>query len=267
MPFTLSKRGLKFIQKWEGFYPKAYKDSVGVWTIGWGTITDPKLGIVVYPGQEITRDKALEWLLLELNDKIQKMNKLVKVPLKQHQADTLISFTFNAGLGNLTKSTLLRELNKGNYDAVPAQLARYRGGYIDGVYTPIKGLMNRRADEGRLWNNKDIQGVDNSPDTNAPAMPEPKEGEVLKPIIKPEVKAGAATEAITKSRTGKAGLGQMIAGGFVAMNAALINHPMLLALGIVVTLAGAYVIYRKWDDIREFAGKVLPDEMDEPKKE
>ncbi|MFY0357593.1 lysozyme, partial [Bacillus sp. YIM B13589] len=42
------------------------------------------------------------------------VQKLVKVPLKQGEYDSLVSFSFNLGPGNLQSSTLLRKLNSGD---------------------------------------------------------------------------------------------------------------------------------------------------------
>ena len=53
------------------------------------------------------------------------MNDAVKVPLEQDQFDALTSFVFNVGSGAFGESTLLKLLNVGKYDEVPAQLDRW----------------------------------------------------------------------------------------------------------------------------------------------
>ena len=45
--------------------------------------------------------------------------------LTEPQADALISFAFNVGNGAFQESTLLKLLNQGDYDSVPAQLDRW----------------------------------------------------------------------------------------------------------------------------------------------
>ncbi len=72
---------------------------------------------------------------------------LVKVPLSDNQFSALVAFVFNIGVGHFAKSTLLRELNAGQYDSVPGQLALWN--HINGVVNV--GLTRRRAAEIALW--------------------------------------------------------------------------------------------------------------------
>jgi lysozyme len=73
---------------------------------------------------------------------------LVTVPLSDNQFSALVCFAFNVGVGNFESSTLLRLLNRGWYEQVPAQLMRWNraNGEVFG------GLSRRRAAEARLWN-------------------------------------------------------------------------------------------------------------------
>jgi lysozyme len=76
------------------------------------------------------------------------VQRLFTVPLNDNEFDTLVSFPFNVGTANLEQSTLLKLLNRGWYEQVPAQLMRWNrsGGEVLG------GLSRRRAAEGQLWN-------------------------------------------------------------------------------------------------------------------
>lgn len=157
----ISKRGVALIAKWEGFFPRAYRDPVGVVTIGYGSINNPQLGIRVKMGDTITKEKAVEWKMLEITQMEKQIARLVKVPLTQHQWDALVSFTYNCGIGNFSRSTLLKKLNKGDYNAIPAELmkwtlARRRS---DNKYIRLQGLVNRRTDEARMWRNEPISEI------------------------------------------------------------------------------------------------------------
>jgi lysozyme len=76
------------------------------------------------------------------------VNESVTVPLNQNQFDALVSFSFNVGDNAFRGSTLLKLLNQGQYDQVPAQLRRWvrDNGHV------VQGLINRREKEIVLWN-------------------------------------------------------------------------------------------------------------------
>ena len=71
----------------------------------------------------------------------------MRVPLAQHQFDALVSFVFNVGGGAFRESTLLRELNAGDYDAVPRELNRW----VKAGGRTLPGLVRRRGAEGVLF--------------------------------------------------------------------------------------------------------------------
>ncbi len=69
------------------------------------------------------------------------------VPLTQNQFDALTSFTYNTGEGAFSRSTLLKQLNAGNYNAVPGEM----GKWVYGGGRRLQGLVNRRAAEAATW--------------------------------------------------------------------------------------------------------------------
>lgn len=142
MARRINAAGLALIKQWEGCRLEAYKDVAGVWTIGYGS-TGPH----VIPGMKISRDEAERLLRTDLRRFEDGVARLVKVELNENQFSALVSFAFNVGLGAFQKSTLLRRLNAGDYDAVPAQLMRFS--YAGGKR--VAGLANRRAAEAGLW--------------------------------------------------------------------------------------------------------------------
>lgn len=138
----VSSEGLELIKNSEGLKLKAYRCPAGKLTIGYG-----HTGKDVKPEQKITKKEAGELLKADVADTERTINKLVKVPLKQNQFDTLVSFVYNIGAVEFKKSTLLDKLNNGNYTAVPAELMRW-------VYCKKKvlsGLVARRQTEADLW--------------------------------------------------------------------------------------------------------------------
>ncbi|MGE4351943.1 MAG: lysozyme [Bdellovibrionales bacterium] len=134
--------GVALIKEYEGLRLKAYRCPAHIWTIGYGHTR------TVYPSMEITEEEAEHLLYEDLFIVEQAIGRLVKVPLNDYQFAALVAFAFNVGIGNLEKSTLLRLLNRGWYEQVPAQLSRWNrsNGQVLG------GLARRRAAEARLWN-------------------------------------------------------------------------------------------------------------------
>lgn len=137
----VSPRGLKLIQEYEGLRLKAYQDSVGVWTIGYGSTKG------VRPGDEITEAQAIELLAADVDRHADGVLRAVDVPLNQNQFDALVSFTFNVGVGALQRSTLLRKLNAGEYTEAANQLMRW----VHAGGQELRGLVRRREAERKLF--------------------------------------------------------------------------------------------------------------------
>jgi len=89
-----SPDGLKLTQSFEGCRLKAYLDSVGVPTIGYGHTHGVTMGMTC------TQEQADAWLQEDTQGAVQAVNNLVTVPLTQQQFDALVDFTFNLGAGD-----------------------------------------------------------------------------------------------------------------------------------------------------------------------
>lgn len=146
----VSDDGLEKITQREGERLVAYRDSVGIWTVGVGHISDTyfKVG----PGTKITREKSRELLIYDLNEVEELMAKVIKVELNQNQFDALASLIFNIGNGAFRSSTLLKVLNAKQFDKVPAEIMKWNKGTINGKKVVIPGLNSRRASEVGQWN-------------------------------------------------------------------------------------------------------------------
>lgn len=137
----VSARGLRLIQHHEGLRLTAYKDSAGVPTIGYGSTKGVRMG------DEITEAQALELLEADVERHADGVREAVDVPLTQHQFDALVSFAFNVGVGAFRDSTLLRKLNRGDYQGAADELLRWH--YAGGKR--LAGLEKRREAEKTLF--------------------------------------------------------------------------------------------------------------------
>jgi len=142
-------KALNFIKKAEGgLYLKAYQDSGGVWTIGYGSTYDFDKQRKVQQGDIITAEQAQKWLEITTSKDAVEIKNLVKVPLNNNELNALISFTYNVGLAAFKASSLLRLLNSGtDKKLVAEQFDRWV--YDNGV--KVKGLISRRNAEKKLF--------------------------------------------------------------------------------------------------------------------
>ena len=138
----ISNTGLDLIKSFEGLSLKSYICPAGVYTIGFG-----HTGVEVTPNQIISLEEADNLLRKDVNRFETGINSLVTVDLNQSQFDSLVSLSFNIGLGAFKSSTLLRVLNAGQYIEAASQFLRWNkgGGRV------LPGLVRRREAESQLF--------------------------------------------------------------------------------------------------------------------
>ena len=141
-----SEKGIALIKQFEGCKLTAYRDSVGVWTIGYGW-TQPVDGKPIRAGMTIKQEIAERLLKTGLVSYESDVSRLVKVGLSQGQFDALVSFTYNLGARSLSTSTLLRKLNAGDYAGAADEFLRWNK--ADGKV--LNGLTRRREAERALF--------------------------------------------------------------------------------------------------------------------
>ena len=141
-----SDKGISLIKEFEGCKLTAYRDSVGVWTIGYGW-TQHVDGKPIRAGMTIKQETAERLLKTGLVSYESDVSRLVKVGLTQGQFDALVSFTYNLGSRSLSTSTLLRKLNAGDYAGAADEFLRWNkaGGKV------LNGLTRRREAERALF--------------------------------------------------------------------------------------------------------------------
>lgn len=133
---------LKPIKGRPGYFA-AYYDPVNVLTIGWGHTNhhEPKFDAdTVWSQAQCDAVLAKDMKIFEDH-----VNSLAKVPLTQNEFDALVSWSFNTG-GPATAS-LWRQLNAGQKDAIPANLAQWN----KAKGKVLNGLTRRRKAEGLLF--------------------------------------------------------------------------------------------------------------------
>ncbi|EMH4076958.1 TPA: lysozyme [Serratia marcescens] len=143
---NIDKSGIELIKRFEGLRLKAYQDSVGVWTIGYGW-TQPVDGKKVAPGMQIDQATADRLLKCGVVQYEQGVNQLVKVKITQGQFDALVSFAYNLGLRSLSTSTLLKKLNSCDKAGAADEFSKW----VNAGDKRLDGLVARRAAEREMF--------------------------------------------------------------------------------------------------------------------
>lgn len=142
----VTNKCIKLVKKFEGLYKKAYRDEVGVWTIGYGITNADKsiTGATIKAGLVISEKTADNWLERSLNSKyLQKVMKYdKKYNWNQNEIDALISFAYNIGsIDGLTANGTRSRAT------IAAKILEYNkaGGKV------YRGLTRRRKAERKLF--------------------------------------------------------------------------------------------------------------------
>jgi lysozyme len=184
-----SLAGLNLTKEFEGLRLKAYKCPASVWTIGFGHTSEAGAPIVT-PDLVITKTEAEEILKRDLVQYENSVSSMVKVPLRQRQFDALVSFVYNVGETQFSKSTLLKRVNAGRFDEVPAEFMKWtRGGGKE-----LPGLIRRRRAEVKLWRNMNTGAPLHIDETRStPDTPKPKRSITQSKEANGAVVAGSAS--------------------------------------------------------------------------
>ena len=144
-----SQEGISLIKSFEGCELTAYRCSANVPTIGYGHTAG------VSDGDTCTQEEAETMLAEDLVEFEDYVKKYVESELQQNEFDALVAWTYNLGPANLKESTMLKELNSGNFEEVPRQMKRWNraGGEV------LDGLIRRREAESRLFKGEAWEGV------------------------------------------------------------------------------------------------------------
>lgn len=146
--YTTSSSGVNFIKQFEGLRTTAYKDSAGVWTIGYGHTSG------VYSGMKITEAQAEQYLKNDLKTAENAVNNFMKKHnryISQTQFDALVSFTFNVGSGWTQNASynIYKYMSTGSH--TDQQVKDTFGSWVNAGGKKVAGLVTRRAKEAALY--------------------------------------------------------------------------------------------------------------------
>lgn len=162
-----SDKGIKLMHFFEGYRNRPYRCSAAIWTVGWGhAMYDDQLALPNVRKEGYTGMIRNDYPLKSEDDRVWSKEELVAifkndlvrfergvlrlvpgVVGRQGSFDALVSFAFNAGLGNLQRSQIRMRANREDWEgAAEAFMAWTKGG---GRVLP--GLVKRREAERALF--------------------------------------------------------------------------------------------------------------------
>lgn len=143
----IPQQAVDIVKKWEGFRAEAYQDSVGVWTIGYGTTAAAGVGIVPHQGMKISERQAEKYLRRGLEKFADQIRPNISGPINDNEFSAFLSLAYNIGPGAFNTSTALRRFNIGDKHGAAEALTWFNkaGGRV------LRGLTNRRAEEKALF--------------------------------------------------------------------------------------------------------------------
>lgn len=143
-----SKYAYELIKEAEGLRLRSYICPAGKPTVGYGRVIPDS----AHPCT-ITKEQADRYLYEDAQEASRNIKVLVKVKLTQGMFDALVSFVFNFGASKFRTSTLLRLLNKGDYEGAEREFDRWVG-RPNNNGNPLPGLVIRRNKEEDLFDKK-----------------------------------------------------------------------------------------------------------------
>ena len=153
----------------EGYRNKPYRCSAAIWTVGWGhAMYTDQLNLPNVRKEGYTGLIRSDYQLKGEDNRVWSKDELVNLfkvdidtfergvlrlspTLASHQSkfDAVVSFAYNAGLGNYQRSTIRMKVNRGDWDgAAEAFMSWTKAGGKE-----VSGLVKRRKAEVALFLN------------------------------------------------------------------------------------------------------------------
>ena len=154
----VEQRVIEMIKHHEGVRTRPYRCPALLWTTAVGHVIDPRhIGVKLEDRKNLpipdgwdrtlSMDEVNQILAQDLARFETGVLRLCPDGITAGRFDALVSFSFNAGLGNLQRSTIRMKHNRGDYEgAAEAFMMCTKAGGKE-----LPGLVKRRKDERNLY--------------------------------------------------------------------------------------------------------------------
>jgi lysozyme len=155
----VSAAAIDMIKHHEGVRTKPYRCPALLWTVGCGHVIDPTHAAVKYEERKslpipagwdrvLTMDEVDGILSQDLGRFERGVVRLCPAAVgRQGIFDSLVSFAFNVGLGNLQRSSLRMKTNRGDFEEAAEEFMKW----TKAAGKVLPGLVKRRQDERALY--------------------------------------------------------------------------------------------------------------------
>ena len=152
----INKAALDLIKEFEGFRAEAYRDPVGIWTIGYGTTAMAGVGIDPKPGMRISEADATEYLMRAVEKFAAQIRPKITARINDNEFGAFVSLAYNIGPKNFARSSALRKFNAGDREGAADAMLLWNkaGGRV------LPGLVRRRQAERALFLSPVLSPVD-----------------------------------------------------------------------------------------------------------
>lgn len=144
---SVSENGLRHIANEEGCRLKSYQCSAHVWTAGLGHTQG------VTPDTVLTEQEVANYFVKDVATAERLVNQRITQEPSQGEYDMMVSFVYNLGAGNFSRSTLLKKFNQGDHVGACNEYPRWV--FVDGKDCRLEqsncaGIPKRRNKEKQV---------------------------------------------------------------------------------------------------------------------
>ena len=143
----INQAATDLVKRFEGLELEAYRDPVGIVTIGYGYTNRAGFGPGVSMGDKWTEPQAEEMLREGLERFAGQIRPLFQRTPTDNEFGAMVSLAYNIGVGAFSRSTCLKRFNAGDAEGAAEALTWFNkaGGKV------LRGLTRRRAAERELF--------------------------------------------------------------------------------------------------------------------
>jgi lysozyme len=148
---AINQATIDLVKRWEGFKAEAYLCPANKWTIGYGVTKSAGIGVDPKPGMRVTREEAEDHLRRALEKFASEIRPAITAPINENEFGAFLSLAYNIGSGGFRSSSALRHFNAGDKTRAAAAIRYWNKATVNGKLQVMQGLVNRRADEVKLF--------------------------------------------------------------------------------------------------------------------